>query len=291
MEGWIKIHRGILDWEWYSDTNCVRLALHLLLKANFQQRRWQGMVIERGQLVTSRSVMSRETGLSEREIRTAISKLGKSEFLTSETTSRHTIVTICNYERYQSYEYIERPAERPACDQASTKHRPSIDHNVRKKEVEENSTHTVDTSEGVVGGDAAEAAVVNSVDAEVSRMLDWVSQRFPQIAAMDEPFVPKQMRWLLARYDREDIRRIVAAMDNKQAWRNRSAFCTFTSYAGRDHEIAARRQAEREGGRLYTYLQMVMQLPCNGGSCTPEDFEQITTPQGLRWRRKNAMAI
>lgn len=75
MEGWIKIHRGLLDWEWYSDTNCVRLALHLLLMANFQTKRWRGITVERGQLVTSRSILSRETGLSEREVRTAMSKL------------------------------------------------------------------------------------------------------------------------------------------------------------------------------------------------------------------------
>lgn len=82
----------------------------------------------------------------------------------------------------------------------------------------------------------------------------------------------------------EDIRRIVAAMDNKGAWRNRSAFCTFTSYVGRDHELLTRRQAEAECGRLYTYLQMVQMLPTNGGRYRAEDFETVQTPQGVRWR-------
>ena len=115
MEGWIKIHRGLLDWEWYSDTNCVRMALHLLLKANFQTRRWRGITVERGQLVTSRAALARETGLSEREVRTAVSKLEKSDFLTSRATSYYTVVTICNYERYQSTDSTERPRQPMCC--------------------------------------------------------------------------------------------------------------------------------------------------------------------------------
>ena len=131
MEGWIKIHRGLLDWEWYSDTNCVRLALHLLLMANFQTKRWRGITVERGQLVTSRSILSRETGLSEREVRTAMSKLEKSDFLTIRAPSSYTIVTICNYEKYQSSETADRPACWPTADRAPTSHRPQLK-NVRK---------------------------------------------------------------------------------------------------------------------------------------------------------------
>ena len=116
MEGWIKIHRGLLDWEWYSDTNCVRMALHLLLKANFQTKRWRGITVERGQLVTSRSMLARETGLSEREVRTAIAKLEKSDFLTSRATSSYTIVTICNYEKYQSTESAVDRHQTPPLD-------------------------------------------------------------------------------------------------------------------------------------------------------------------------------
>ena len=127
MEGWIKIHRGLLDWEWYSDTNCVRLALHLLLKANFQTRRWRGITVERGQLVTSRAALARETGLSEREVRTAVSKLERSDFLTCRATSSYTVVTICNYERYQSTDSTERPAVGPADDRAKTSCRPTPD--------------------------------------------------------------------------------------------------------------------------------------------------------------------
>jgi hypothetical protein len=39
MSGWIKIHRSILEWEWYEDTNTFRLFMHLILKANHKDRK------------------------------------------------------------------------------------------------------------------------------------------------------------------------------------------------------------------------------------------------------------
>ena len=96
MEGWIKIHRSLLDWEWYSDTNCVRLCLHFLLKANYQSKKWKGLIIDRGQLVTSRGQLSEETGLSEMQIRTALDKLDNCGFITKSGTRKYTIITVCN---------------------------------------------------------------------------------------------------------------------------------------------------------------------------------------------------
>ncbi len=48
QNGWIKIHRKILDWEWYSDLNVRVVFLHLLLKANHDDKKWMGMDIKRG---------------------------------------------------------------------------------------------------------------------------------------------------------------------------------------------------------------------------------------------------
>jgi len=66
--GWIKLHRQILNWEWYSDTNTFRLFLHLLLTANFKDQKYQGKLIKKGTLITGRDKLSYETGLSVREV-------------------------------------------------------------------------------------------------------------------------------------------------------------------------------------------------------------------------------
>ena len=62
------MYRSFLDWEWYPDTNCVRLALHFILKANYRAKKWKGLIIDRGQLVTSRGQLSEETGFGRSEI-------------------------------------------------------------------------------------------------------------------------------------------------------------------------------------------------------------------------------
>lgn len=50
MSGWIKLHRKLLDWEWYSDTNCRLLFIHCLLKANFEDTKWRGVDIKKAHL-------------------------------------------------------------------------------------------------------------------------------------------------------------------------------------------------------------------------------------------------
>lgn len=95
------MYRSFLDWEWYADTNCVRLAVHFLLKVNYQSKRWQGITIGRGQLVTSRAKLSDETGLTHMQIRTAMDKLTASGFISKLSTKTYTIVTVCNYDIYQ----------------------------------------------------------------------------------------------------------------------------------------------------------------------------------------------
>lgn len=67
--GWIKLHRQMLDWEWYDDTNVFRVFMHLLLKANYEPSRYHGFSIPAGGLVIGRETLAKETFLSERQVR------------------------------------------------------------------------------------------------------------------------------------------------------------------------------------------------------------------------------
>ncbi len=101
QNGWIKLHRQILEWEWYEDINCFRLFTHLLLKANHKEKRYKGIVVKAGQIVTSRDLLAQETGLSSQQVRTAITKLKSTNEITSVTSSQGTIIEVVNYEKYQ----------------------------------------------------------------------------------------------------------------------------------------------------------------------------------------------
>ena len=99
--GFIKIHRQILDWSWYSDINTCRVFIHMLLKANWKEGRFRDTTVPRGSFVSSLDKLSEETLLTKREIRTAISHLKTTGELTVKTTNRYSIFTVKNYELYQ----------------------------------------------------------------------------------------------------------------------------------------------------------------------------------------------
>lgn len=94
MQGWVKLHRKIIDWEWYTDSGTLHLYLHLLFKANFEPKKWQGITINRGQFITSIDKLAAELPLSVRQIRTRLDKLKSTNELTIKTTSKYSIITI-----------------------------------------------------------------------------------------------------------------------------------------------------------------------------------------------------
>ena len=99
--GWIKLHRQLLDWEWYDDINTKCLFLHCLLRANHSDTEWRGHKIKRGQFLTSLDTLKRETGLSVSQIRTSLKKLISTSELTSKSQARSTIITVLSYDSHQ----------------------------------------------------------------------------------------------------------------------------------------------------------------------------------------------
>lgn len=102
MEGWISLHRQILEWEWYTDFHTKDLFIHLLLKANHQDNRWKGILVQRGQVITGRKQLAKELGFSEQSIRTSLNKLKSTNEITIEATKQYSVVTIVNYEKFQA---------------------------------------------------------------------------------------------------------------------------------------------------------------------------------------------
>ena len=104
--GFILIPRSFLNWEWYTNIFTRVLFEHLVMTANWEDKNWCGMTVKRGQRVCSVAVLARETGLSVRNVRTAINHLKSTNELTSESTSGNapkcTLFTVVNYDKFQS---------------------------------------------------------------------------------------------------------------------------------------------------------------------------------------------
>jgi len=101
MEGWIKLHKRFLEWEWYCDNNVKILFIHLLLKANFIDKEWKGIMIKRGQLFTSILHLSKELNLTVKQVRISLHKICTTGEITEKGASNGTMITICNYDSYQ----------------------------------------------------------------------------------------------------------------------------------------------------------------------------------------------
>lgn len=131
MASFITVDRKILKWEWYQDVKVFHLFLYFLLRANWEDGRWKGIEVKRGQLITGRLQLSKDTGLTEREIRTCQDKLKMTGEVTIKATSKYSIITICKYDVYQKNfdktdQHIDQQSvqpktnERPTNDQQTT---------------------------------------------------------------------------------------------------------------------------------------------------------------------------
>lgn len=99
---YIKLSRRLMEWEWYSNINTCRLFIHMLLKANWKDGKFEGKVIPRGSFVSSLPKLAEETALTIREVRTAISHLKTTGEVTCKNYARYTVFTVNNYCSYQT---------------------------------------------------------------------------------------------------------------------------------------------------------------------------------------------
>lgn len=104
MEGWIKLHRKLLEWEWFDEPNTLSVFIYLLLSARHNIGSWRGIEIGVGQIITSKGKIAEATGLSAQEVRTTLARLEGTHEIEIQATNKYSIITICNYASYQADE-------------------------------------------------------------------------------------------------------------------------------------------------------------------------------------------
>lgn len=107
MDGWIKLHRRLLSWEWHKDANTLSVFIHLLLLAAHKPHEVDGITLEAGQVLISLRKLATLTGLSFQNVRTALAHLQLTQQVTQQKaqhlTHAITIITICKWESYQAF--------------------------------------------------------------------------------------------------------------------------------------------------------------------------------------------
>lgn len=130
--GWIALHRKLLDKPIWSQSTPEQktILITLLLMANHAEAEWEWkgkkFVCAPGQFVTSLpSIASKAgNGITIQNVRTALVRFEKYEFLTDVSTRTGRLITICNWEYYQQPDNrANRVANRPLTDHQQTANR------------------------------------------------------------------------------------------------------------------------------------------------------------------------
>ena len=155
MDGYIKIYRKLLEWEWYDDTNTKVVFLHCLLKANYADREWRGITIKRGQFLTSVANLTNELNLTGMQVRTALNKLQTTNEIAIQTTNKYSIISVCNYDRYQVLDDDEQQTNYQSNEQSNnnqiTNKQQTNNNNIRKKE--RKNINNIDIKNNIPNGD------------------------------------------------------------------------------------------------------------------------------------------
>lgn len=112
MQGWIKLHRCLLSKPIWNDSTPEQktILITLMMLANHQGREWEWKgeryKADPGQLVTSLESIAKKCGkgITIQNVRTALKRFEKYEFLTNESTNKNRLITIVNWGFYQGYE-------------------------------------------------------------------------------------------------------------------------------------------------------------------------------------------
>jgi hypothetical protein len=117
VEGWIKAYRRLLENGWLKNHNVFIFWMYCLFKAAYEPTKaivgFREVNLEPGQFIFGRRKAAKETGLSEREIRTCLAFLSKAQNVTHQTTHHFSIISIVNWNSYQNPKNENDPPNDP----------------------------------------------------------------------------------------------------------------------------------------------------------------------------------
>lgn len=103
--GWIKLHRKIIDHWVFTDDAVFKIWVYLLLNANHEDKKKMigGELIDicTGQTLTSIRKISAETGCSRYKVNRTLEALKKDSMISLKKVQHGTVLTVNNYKAFQ----------------------------------------------------------------------------------------------------------------------------------------------------------------------------------------------
>jgi hypothetical protein len=129
MSDWIKLHRSVMESYSFANPIAFKIWVWMLLKANYKDsfiplkigRGSTTIKLKRGQFIFGRFKAEEELGIDGSVIYRQVKKFEELEQIIIESNSQYSIITICNFDNYQS---IKDNTEQPKNNQRTTKEQP-----------------------------------------------------------------------------------------------------------------------------------------------------------------------
>ncbi len=210
-EGYVKLYRSILDWEWFKNKNTRLVFEFLLYTANYKDKQWKGKTIKRGQVFTSYAKLAGYNDISIQQARTAVSNMKSTGDITVLSTGGGLLINVCNYSKYQDPEPVSNTEDNSLSNSESTgdqqANEQANNNNIRNKEFK-NNIHDDDNN---AQGARARGSTNWRNAPESTEMLYWnhycVEKTNREYVFHDETF--PAFKDLFRFYSEADIRRAV----------------------------------------------------------------------------------
>ena len=139
--GFVRLFRSIQDNPIWQNAEYLRIFLYLILNANWKERTTiDGTIVPRGSLITGRAKLATSTFSSEQTIRTCLERLKSTSMITIRTTNTGSLISITNYDTYQSAldgsnQRINQPANQPTTSQQPANNQPTTSGSTTSKRI------------------------------------------------------------------------------------------------------------------------------------------------------------
>lgn len=117
MQGYIKLHRKILDNGVFEDAELLKVFVWCILKANTTSNMVYGRKVDIGQFITGRITASEELRIKPSTIYKRLQKLKRQGYIELSSTTKNTLITVVNYRSYQ----LDEPKKKRNLDSVTNK--------------------------------------------------------------------------------------------------------------------------------------------------------------------------
>lgn len=176
-KGWVSVYRELTEKPIWLNSSPEQktILITILLMVNHEEKEWewkgQKYTVQPGQMITSLNSIVEKCGkgITTQNVRTALKRFEKLEFLTNKSTKQCRLITIVNWGKYQGAE--SKPNKRPNNQLTNNQQRPNNqlttnnnDNNVNNDNNDDDKTEYISEINGLIKNKISSSSLENFIN-------------------------------------------------------------------------------------------------------------------------------